>query len=105
MEVALYLGVVPHGNTLSYEELLELARSAQGEVLHTVRGKPFTVGVFYGCPMFTPLSTGQGRSDGRKAAERFLERFNAVGSPMPADYQDVTRNASYFLALIEWGVS
>ena len=100
--MALHLGVVPHGRALKYEELLELARSAEGEVLHTVRGKPFTVGVFYECPFFTPLSTGQGRSDGRKAAERFLELYNRIGSPMPGDYQSVTRNASYFLALLAW---
>ena len=85
---------------VTYEELLDLARRAEGKTLETVTGKPFTVGIYLDVPSFTPLSTGLGRSDGRKAAERFLERYNATGSPASSDYADVTRNASYFLGLI-----
>ncbi len=87
---------------MTYAELLNLAKGAQGDVLYTVLGKGFTVGVYLDCPFFTPLSTGLGRSDGRKAAERFLERFNQTGSLRTSDYQDVTRNASYFLPLVQW---
>ena len=32
--------------------------------------------------------------------ERFVERYNQIGSPRPGDYAKVTRNASYLLALI-----
>jgi hypothetical protein len=52
------------------------------------------------CPYFVPESTGLGRSDGRKAAERFLARYNDIGSIRPGDYSDVIRNASYFIGLI-----
>ena len=85
---------------VTYEELLRLARRCEGQTLTTVTGRPFTVGIYLGTPFFTPASSGRGQSDGRKAAERFLERFNATGSLHPGDYADVTRNASYFIGML-----
>jgi hypothetical protein len=82
---------------MTSQELLALARRREGETLETVTGKKFTVGVYLDCPFFTPASSGRGQSDGRKAAERFLARFNEIGSLHPGDYADVTRNASYFI--------
>ncbi len=86
---------------MTYEELLELASRVEGRTLETVTGRPFTVGIYRDCPFFTPESSGLGRSDGRKATERFLERFNATGSLTSSDYAGVTRNASYLLALVQ----
>jgi len=88
---------------MTYEELLALAHRLEGETLETVTGKQFTVGIALDCPFFTPRSSGYGQSDGRKAAERFLERYNATGSLRPSDYKDVTRNASYFVGMIQHG--
>ena len=85
---------------MTYEELLALARRFEGETLETVTGKPFTVGVALECPFFTPASSGYGQSDGRKAAEKFLSRYNEICSLRPGDYADVTRNASYYVALV-----
>lgn len=85
---------------MTFEELLGLAHRLEGQRLHTVTGKRFTVGVALDCPYFTPESSGYGQSDGRKAAERFLERYNATGSLRPGDYADVTRNASYFIGML-----
>ena len=85
---------------MTYQELLALARRWEGKTLETVTGKKFTVGVYLDCPFFTPASSGRGQSDGRKAAERFLARFNEIGSMRPGDYADVTRNASYFIGLL-----
>ena len=85
---------------MTYEELLELARRREGKTLETVTGKKFTVGIYLDCPFFTPASSGYGQSDGRKAAERFLDRYNETGSLRPGDYADVTRNASYFVGLL-----
>lgn len=85
---------------MTYEELLALARRCQGRTLTTVTGKRFTVGIYADTPFFTPASSGRGQSDGRKAAERFLERYNATGSLRPGDYADVTRNASYFIGML-----
>ncbi len=88
---------------MTYEELMTLARRCEGETLETVTGKKFTVGISYDCPFFTPASSGYGQSDGRKAAERFLARYNETGSLRPGDYADVSRNASYFIGLLLHG--
>ena len=85
---------------MTYDELLALARRLEGVTLETVTGRRFTVGVSLECPFFTPASSGYGQADGRKAAERFLERYNASGSMRPGDYADVTRNASYFIGML-----
>ena len=85
---------------MTYDELLELARRFEGKTLETVTGKKFKVGVALECPFFTPASSGYGQADGRKAAERFLERYNETGSMRPGDYAKVTRNASYFIGML-----
>lgn len=85
---------------MTYEELLDLARRLQGKTLETVTGRKFTVGIAVDCPFFTPASSGYGQSDGRKAAERFLARYNETGSLRPGEYADVTRNASYFVGML-----
>ena len=88
---------------MTYEELLALARRLEGETLETVTGKKFTVGLYRDCPFFTPQSSGYGQSDGRKAAERFVARYNEIGTLRPGDYSNVTRNASYYVALLSAG--
>jgi len=85
---------------MTYRELLEIARRFEHEELTTVTGKAFRVAIFRDCPFFTPESSGLGQSDGRKAAEAFVARFNQTGSLRPGDYGNVTRNASYFVGLI-----
>lgn len=86
---------------MTYDELLALARRFEGQTLETVTGRKFTVGIYLDCPFFTPASSGYGQSDGRKAAERFLARYNEIGSLRPGDYSRVTRNSSYFVALLQ----
>ena len=85
---------------MTYADLLDLTRRLEGRTLHTVTGRPFTVGIYRDCPVFTPASSGFGQSDGRKAAEAFVERWNAIGSLRPGDYARVTRNASYFIGML-----
>lgn len=88
--------------TMTYEELLALAGRLEDRTLETVTGKQFTVGVssIERCPFFTPASSGYSQTDGRKAAERFLARYNEIGSLRPSDYADVTRNASYYVGML-----
>ncbi|MBA2254283.1 MAG: hypothetical protein H0W07_04115 [Chloroflexi bacterium] len=86
---------------MTYEDLLALARRFEGKTLETVPGKRFKVGIYLDCPFFTPASTGRGQSDGRAAAERFVARYNEIGSLRPGDYARVTRNASYYVALLQ----
>lgn len=85
---------------MTYDELLALVMRLQGKPLETVTGRRFTVGVYRDCPFFTPASSGYGQTDGRKAAERFLDRYNRIGSLHPGDYSDLTRNASYYVGLL-----
>lgn len=85
---------------MTYDELVELAHRYDGATLETITGKRFRVGVYMECPFFRPESSGLGQSDGRKAAERFVERYNETGSLRRSDYSDVTRNASYFVGLL-----
>lgn len=85
---------------VTYDELLALARRCDGITLETVTGRKFTVGIAFECPYFTPASSGYGQSDGRKAAEGFLARYNQIGSLRPSDYKDVSRNASYFIGML-----
>jgi hypothetical protein len=85
---------------VTYDDLLALARRFEGQTLETVTGKRFRVGIYLDCPFFTPESSGYGQSDGRAAAERFVARFNEIGSLRPGDYSKVTRNASYYVALL-----
>lgn len=88
---------------MTYDELLELTRSLEGEMLETVTGRRFTVSTYRDSLVFTPASSGFGQSDGRRAAERFLERYNASGSLRPGDCADVTRNASYLIGMLMRG--
>jgi hypothetical protein len=85
---------------MTYDELLDLARRFEGRTLRTVTGREFRVGIYRDCPVFTPDSSGYGQSDGRKAAEAFVARYNEIRSLRPGDYADVTRNASYFVGLL-----
>jgi len=94
--------VPPLIGPLTHDRLLELARRAQGATLETVTGRKFTVGISRDSLFFTPASSGWGQTDGRKAHERFVERYNEIGSLRPADYARVTRNASYLIGLLQW---
>ena len=85
---------------MTYEELLAIARRFEGETLETVSGRRYRVGIYLDCPFFTPESSGYGQSDGRRAVERFVERYNETGSLRPGDYSKVSRNASYLIGLL-----
>ncbi len=94
---------MPYDGPLTYERLLELAAAAEGAELRTITGRSFRVGIARTTEIFfTPASSGWGQTDGRRAHERFVERYNEIGSSRPGDYGDVTRNASYILGLLQW---
>ena len=90
---------------LTHDRLLDLARAAEGVTLETVTGKKFTVGIYRDSLFFKPVSSGWGQTDGRKAHERFVERYNEIGSMQPGDYGRETRNASYLIGLLRWAGS
>ena len=96
-------GVKGYARGVTYGELIAIARRFEGKTLETITGREFRVGIYMDCPFFVPASTRLGRSDGRAAAEKFLDIYNATGSIRQADYSQATRNASYLLALIHAG--
>jgi hypothetical protein len=85
---------------VTYDELVAIARRFEGQTLETVTGRRFKVGISPHELFFTPESSGYGQSDGRRAHERFVERFNATGSLRPGDYAKVSRNATYLIGLL-----
>ena len=85
---------------MTYEELVALARRYEGATLETVTGKKYTVGINRDALFFKPASSGWGQTDGRKAHERFVARYNQTHSLRPRDYSDVSRNASYLIGLL-----
>ena len=85
---------------MTYEEFLAIARRFEGQTLETVRGRRFQIGIYMDCRSYKPESSGYGQSDGRAAAERFVEAFSRTGSLRPGDYAKVTRNASYHIGLL-----
>jgi hypothetical protein len=90
---------------LDYDRLVGIARRLEGSTLQTVTGRPFTVGVSHtGEIFFTPASSGWGQTEGRKGHQRFVERYNELGSLRPKDYADVSRNASYLIGLLTAGM-
>src|SRR5215211_2863596 len=85
---------------MTYDELLALARDLADRPLTTVTGREFTVATYLDSLVFTPASSGLGQSDGRRAQERFLARYNETGSLRPSEYADISRNASYLIGLL-----
>jgi hypothetical protein len=85
---------------VTYDDLLAIARQFEGKTLETVTGKRFKVGISPNELFFTPESSGYGQSDGRRAHERFVERYNETGSLRPSDYAKVSRNATYLIGLL-----
>lgn len=85
---------------MTYEELLDFVQRNEGRTLETVTGRRFRIGSYMDSIVFVPESTGLGRSDGRKAGEAFVAEYNEIGSLRPGDYGHVTRNSSYFVALV-----
>jgi hypothetical protein len=84
----------------SYFDFVRLARRFDGATLSTQTGKRFRVEVESGVVYFTPDSTGLRRSTSPSATEEVLQRYRQSGSLRASDYSDITRNASYFVALL-----
>jgi hypothetical protein len=89
-----------NARAMTYEDLVAIARRFEGQTLETVTGKRFKVGISPHELFFTPESSGYGQSDGRRAHERFVDRYNETGSLRPSDYAEVSRNATYLIGLL-----
>jgi len=85
---------------VSYESLQDYVKGIEGKPLYTLaRRRKFTARCGDDGLEYIPTSTGKPRRESRSVVERVLERYNRTGSLSPGDYQDITANASYLMAL------
>jgi hypothetical protein len=88
-------------DTVNVDDLIRFSRTLDGEELQTLkRGSKFMVKVTNGGLVYIPTSTNIPRLHPRKWLARVCNEFSRTNSFRPGDYQKITANASYVLALI-----
>src|ERR1700733_2826922 len=85
---------------VSPEELIEFVRAQKELKLLTLKRHPFKVRLAGDGLEFFPLRTQKWRIHELKRLRRVCDTFSLNNSFRPGDYKDLTRNASYTLALI-----
>lgn len=86
----------------SVDELFDFCRSMPGASwTTTVRRSVFAVDVDGNALAITPSSSRSARREARESVRSVLERLSLTGSYRMSDYQDVSFNASYLLALVQ----
>ena len=86
----------------SAETLFAFARSQQGETLRTLQHKsPFRVKVVGDFLEITPDSSSAPRREGRDSVAAILVKLAETMSFKTSDYQKISFNASYVLALVK----
>jgi hypothetical protein len=87
---------------ISIQELKGYAKSINGTTLETrAQHKRFHFMVDDKGFHYIPESTNKPRIQPNKFVDRVLQRFNGKRSLSPRDYQDLSKNSSYLLAIIE----
>ncbi|MEO7031476.1 MAG: GIY-YIG nuclease family protein [Herbaspirillum sp.] len=83
------------------EMLFHFARSVKGQTLETLaRGMKFTVEIIGTTLQYTPEKSHVERPESQKSLARLLEQLEETHSFQMSDYQRISFNASYDLALI-----
>lgn len=86
----------------SADALFGFCRSLRGETLRTmVRKTQFRVEIVENFLEITPASSGGRRRESKSSISSLLARFDKTRSFQMSDYQDVSFNASYVLALVK----
>lgn len=86
----------------SADALFGFCKTLQGETLRTmVRKTQFRVEVVESFLEITPASSGGARRESKATIAGVLARFDKTRSFQMSDYQDVSFNASYVLALVK----
>src|SRR3989337_1125691 len=87
--------------TVTLDKLRAYANTLDGQTLVTrVQSCPFTLRVTPKGLVYTPTSTGTPRLQRWRYIERILDRFNENRSLSPTTYKDISKNASYILAVL-----
>lgn len=86
---------------ISADSLIRFTKTLQGKPLATMAcGKPFMVEVVTAGIEITPASSGTPRTVARNRIQLVCDEYNRSKSLKPGDYQAITLDASYLLALI-----
>jgi len=91
---------------ITAEQVIRFARSLGDQRLTTqARGVAFSAAPWGSGLIYTLAETGRTRPEPASALEKVVARFGDSRSLRPADYQDLTFNASYTLALLGYVVA
>ncbi len=84
------------------EKLKSFVQTLRGETLRTIdQEKAFTVEVTRRGFEYTPASSGKPRTNDYRTIERVIGHFHHIQRYEPGQYHDMTRNASYLMAIIK----
>lgn len=84
------------------DDLLRYVVTIEGRTLWTLsERKAFSVRAVPEAIEIIPASTEEPRRESLQALQRFCDEYAKKGSTTPADYRDVTFNASYLLAILD----
>ena len=84
------------------DSFLTFCHSLEGDEISTRAGfSKFTVRIAGDGVEYTPASTKISRLHKLKSIESVLDHFETTGSLVTTNYQNLTRNASYTLTLID----
>jgi hypothetical protein len=87
--------------SLNAETLLRFASTLEGEEIPTAGGRAtFTLHALPTGIEITPRSTGTSRFIARHMVQRVCDEYQRSRSRRPGDYQKITFDASYILAVI-----
>lgn len=89
--------------TIGFRSFMDFCKTLEGSTLPTAGGKArFDLSkVEKERLYYIPESTCKERFVPKRYIERVLDRYNKGWSLKPADYNDITMNASYTLALMK----
>lgn len=84
------------------DDLMRFAATLEGVELSTAaRGAIFTVLALPTGLQITPASSGESRLVSREMVHKVCEENQRLGSTRPVDYQAISFDASYLLALLQ----
>jgi hypothetical protein len=87
---------------ISADTLIRFAKTLERKRLATMaRSKGFTVAVVKAGIEITPASSGTPRTVAKSRIQLVCDEYNRSKSLKPGDYQTITLDASYLLALIK----
>ncbi|MBT9148740.1 MAG: hypothetical protein AAGB97_06770 [Dehalococcoidia bacterium] len=87
---------------IDFDSFMAFCKRMEGQKLPTAGGRAeFTLESVQNEKLFFVPRSGKPRHHQKRYIESVLDHHARTGSLSPSDYRDVTRNASYILALVK----